>query len=69
MWIAFHYFRNKDSIPSQCLFPIFYLKFSSKELTKENDNEKFPTPKRVIAIFEPWSEIKNHLQVALNFIN
>ena len=40
-----------------------------KSLTKENDNEKFPTPKRIIAIFEPWSEIKNHLQVALNFIN
>ena len=40
-----------------------------KSLTKENDNEKFPTSKRIIAIFEPWSEIKNHLQVALNFIN
>ena len=37
----FHYFRNKDSIPSQYLFSKFCLKLPLEKLTKENNNEKF----------------------------
>ena len=38
-WKAFHYNRNK--IPSQYFFSVFYLKLPLEELTKENNNEKF----------------------------
>ena len=40
MWIVFHYFSNKDSIPFQYLFPIFYLKFSSKMIMKSFPGQK-----------------------------
>ena len=39
-WIPFHYFRNKDSVPSQYLFLRFYLKLPFEELTKENISDR-----------------------------
>ena len=39
--MAFHYFRNKDSVPSQYLFSRFYLKLPLEEFTKENNNQDF----------------------------
>ena len=52
--MAFHYFRNKDSVPSQYLFSRFYLKLPLEDLTKGNNNEKF----QGLSLF--WSD--NHSQ-------
>ena len=59
MWIAFHYFRNKDRVSFQYLLSRFYLKLPGEELTKENNKKKFARSKSVINFLSHVLESKS----------
>ena len=67
MCIAFHYLRNKDSVPSQYLLSRIYFKFALGESTKESNNEKFHGLSLFLNhVLGSRSICKRHLTLSIN---